>query len=154
VHFVGLYYMISRSQWPRGLRRRFAAARLLRFWVRIPLGAWMFVCCECCVFSGRGLCDELIPRPEESYRIEISWMRRSWPTGAAAPNKKNILWLYYNAGRKSIKRLDNLWILNLAARNLQFQITYSSKSEIKGKWNDQRHCSCEHMEVTLYRAAN
>jgi len=28
----------------------------------------MFVCCECCVFSGRGLCDELITRPEESYR--------------------------------------------------------------------------------------
>jgi len=27
-----------------------------------------FFCCECCVLSGRGLCDELIPRPEESYR--------------------------------------------------------------------------------------
>ena len=25
------------------------------------------VCCECCVLSGRGLCDELIARPEESY---------------------------------------------------------------------------------------
>jgi len=25
--------------------------------------------CECCVFSGRGLCDELITRPEESYRL-------------------------------------------------------------------------------------
>jgi hypothetical protein len=32
-----------------------------------PIGAWMFVCCECCVLSGRGLCDELITRPEESY---------------------------------------------------------------------------------------
>jgi hypothetical protein len=31
------------------------------------LGGWMFVCCECCVLSGRGLCDELITRPEESY---------------------------------------------------------------------------------------
>ena len=29
----------------------------------------MFVCCECCVLSGRGLCDELISRPEESYRL-------------------------------------------------------------------------------------
>ena len=29
----------------------------------------MFVCCDCCVFSGRGLCDELITRPEESYRL-------------------------------------------------------------------------------------
>ena len=46
-----------------------AAAHLLRSWVRIPLGAWIFVCCECRVLSGRGLCDELITRPEESYRL-------------------------------------------------------------------------------------
>jgi len=47
----------------------------------------MFVCCECCVLSGIGLCDELITRPEESYRLwcvvvcdlETSWMRRPWP---------------------------------------------------------------------------
>ena len=38
-------------------------------WVRIPPGAWIFVCCECRVMSGRGLCDELITRPEESYRL-------------------------------------------------------------------------------------
>jgi len=29
----------------------------------------MFFCCECFVLSGRGLCDELITRPEESYRL-------------------------------------------------------------------------------------
>jgi hypothetical protein len=29
----------------------------------------MFVCGECCVLSGRGLCDGLIPRPGESYRL-------------------------------------------------------------------------------------
>jgi len=47
------------------------------------------VCCECCVLSGRGLCDELITRTEESYRLwcvvvcdlETSRMRRPWPTG-------------------------------------------------------------------------
>jgi hypothetical protein len=47
----------------------------------------MFVCCECCVLSGRGTCDELITRPEESYLLwcvvvcdlETSWMRRPWP---------------------------------------------------------------------------
>jgi hypothetical protein len=60
---------VWRSQWPRGLRRRCAAARLLRSWVPIPPEAWMFVCCECCVLSGRGLCDGLITRPEESYRL-------------------------------------------------------------------------------------
>jgi hypothetical protein len=30
-----------------------------------PTGG-MDVCCECCVLSGIGLCDELITRPEES----------------------------------------------------------------------------------------
>jgi len=57
---------LNRSQWPHGLRRRSTAARLLGLCVRM---AWMFVCCVCCVLSGRGLCDELITRPEESYRL-------------------------------------------------------------------------------------
>jgi len=52
----------------RTVRGRSAATRLLRLWFRIPLGAWMSVCCECCVLSARGLCDELIAHPEESYR--------------------------------------------------------------------------------------
>jgi hypothetical protein len=34
-----------------------------------PSRAWMSVCCECCVLSGRGLCIGLITRPEESYRV-------------------------------------------------------------------------------------
>jgi len=29
----------------------------------------MSVCCECCALLGRGLCDELITRPEEYYRL-------------------------------------------------------------------------------------
>jgi hypothetical protein len=88
----------TRCQWPHGLRRRSAAARLLRSWVRIRPGAWMFVCCECCMLSVRGLCDELITRPEESNRLwcvvvcdlETSRMRRPWPALGAAPQKKNI----------------------------------------------------------------
>ena len=67
--FIDFLRNYSRSQWPRGLRRRSAAARLLRSWVRIPPGAWIFVCCECRVLSGRGLYDQLITRPEESYRL-------------------------------------------------------------------------------------
>ena len=48
----------------------------------------MSVCCECCVLSGRGFCDELITRPEESYRL--SWvvvcdLETSGPLGALAP---------------------------------------------------------------------
>ena len=68
-YFMGSVSKYCRFQWSRGLRLRSAAARLLRSWVRIPPGAWMFVCCECCVLSGRGLCDELITHPEESYRM-------------------------------------------------------------------------------------
>jgi hypothetical protein len=63
----------------------------------------MFICCDCCVLSGRGLCDELITRSEESYRLwcvvvydlETSWMRRPWPTGGGgccAQNKQKQLW--------------------------------------------------------------
>jgi hypothetical protein len=57
----------------------------------------MFVCCECCVLSGRGLWDELITCPEEYYRLwcvvcdlETSWMRRPWPAlGRSAIGKIN-----------------------------------------------------------------
>jgi hypothetical protein len=89
-----------RSQWPCGLKRRSEAAGLLGFWLRILPGTWMFVCCECCVLSGRGPCDELITRPEESYwlvrlvcDLETPWMRRSWPPGGGGgchtKNKQN-----------------------------------------------------------------
>jgi hypothetical protein len=57
------------SQWPRCLRRRTAAACLLRLWVRIPPGSWIFFSCECLVLSGRSLYDELITLPEESYQL-------------------------------------------------------------------------------------
>jgi hypothetical protein len=46
---------LSRSQWLRDLRRSSVATRMLRLWVRSQLGAWVFVCCECCVWSGSGL---------------------------------------------------------------------------------------------------
>jgi len=64
--FSNSIIFVCRFQWPRGLRRGSAAARLLGLWVRIPPGAWMFVCCQCCVLSGRGLYDELITCPEET----------------------------------------------------------------------------------------
>jgi hypothetical protein len=68
-----LGYGLDRSQWPRGLRRGSAAARLLGSWFQIPPGAWMSVSCECCVLSGRGLCVGLITRPEESCRVWGVW---------------------------------------------------------------------------------
>ena len=59
---VGFEPTISAGERPQ-------AARLLRPCVRIPPEAWIFVCCECRVLSGTGLCDGLITRPEESYRL-------------------------------------------------------------------------------------
>ena len=46
----------------------------------------MFVCCECCVLSGRGLCDELITRPEESYRLCVVWYRKPQEWGGHDPH--------------------------------------------------------------------
>jgi len=57
----------------------------------------MSVCCDCCVLSRGGLCDELIPRPEKSYRLWCVLMYdletfvngealAHW--GAVAPKKK------------------------------------------------------------------
>jgi hypothetical protein len=68
-------------------------------WKKIPLGAWMSVCCECCVLSGRGLCVGLVTRPEESYRVWCvwvwSWSLEKWgglgPQGAVdALGEKNV----------------------------------------------------------------
>jgi hypothetical protein len=49
-----------------------------------PPEAWMSVSCECCVLSGRGLCVELITRPEEycgvsEYDREVLIMRGPGP---------------------------------------------------------------------------
>jgi hypothetical protein len=49
----------------------------------------------CCVLSGRGLCDEPIPHPEESYRLwcvtvcdlQTSRMKRPWPTVGCCARK-------------------------------------------------------------------
>jgi len=63
----------------------------------------MFVCCECCVLSGRGLCNELITRPEESYRLwcvvvcdlETSRMRRPWPALGRSAIRKKLVSVFY-----------------------------------------------------------
>jgi len=74
----------------------------------------MLICCECCVMSGRGLCDELITRPEESYRLwcvvvcdlETSKMRRPWPAlGRSATEKKD----YYLQFRDNSRTGKLIW---------------------------------------------
>ena len=88
------------TQWPRGLRLGSAAARLLGLRVRFPPEAWMSVCCERCVLSGRGLCDGPITRPENHTECGVSvcdrkpWiMRRPWPTEGCCAGGGDIYFL-------------------------------------------------------------
>ena len=86
-----IVWISDRSQWPRGLRRGSAAARLLGLRDRIQMGHG----CKRCVFSGRGLCVGLITRPEESCRVrcvcdrETSIMRKPRATGGCCVMGKN-----------------------------------------------------------------
>ena len=83
-----------RSQWPRGLRSRSAAARLLRLWVRIPPWAWMsVVSAVCCEVEVSATSRSLIQRSPNDYGVswfdlETSWMRRSWPNGGCRAKNK------------------------------------------------------------------
>jgi hypothetical protein len=70
VLFVNLADPSGRAVWGVGLRP--LACWDCRFESR--RGACLSVCCECCVLSGRGLCDGLIIRPEESYRAWCVWV--------------------------------------------------------------------------------
>jgi len=95
-----------RSPRPRGLRCRFAAARLLEMRVRIPTEAWMCVSYWCCVLTGRGLCVGLIIRPRKSYWVlcvKLSVKMKPWwgsngSLGVAVPlktifDKEQKLWI-------------------------------------------------------------
>ena len=43
-YFLSVVDTYRQSQWPRGLRRTSAAARLLILWVQILSREWMYVC--------------------------------------------------------------------------------------------------------------
>ena len=71
------------------------------------------------MLSGRGLCDEPITRPEESYRVwcvvvcelETSWMWRSWPALGRTATRKTYIYIYiciyiYNGIAASLVELD------------------------------------------------
>jgi hypothetical protein len=104
--FFGKYIAISRS----------AAARLLRLWVRIPPGTWLFECCECCVLSS--LCDELISRLEGCYRLwcvvacdlQTSKMRRlRYSLGRSDIEHEKKATNYWPHATKHVARLGNVW---------------------------------------------
>jgi hypothetical protein len=55
----------SRSEWPRVLKRRSAAVGVLGLRVRIPLGAWIPLSCESCVYYGYTPLMEIDPLSRE-----------------------------------------------------------------------------------------
>jgi hypothetical protein len=75
----------------------------------------MFVSCAYCVLSGRGLCDELITRPEESYRLlravvcdqEILWTRRSQPALGCRARENNNNTINNNINNNKINNNNN-----------------------------------------------
>ena len=67
INYTNTKFAVVLINVPIPVAARSAATRLLRLWVRIPPGTSMSVSCECCVLSGRGLCEELINSPEKSF---------------------------------------------------------------------------------------
>jgi len=74
----------------------------MKHWIKVnrkenPTGGLDVCLLLVLVLSGRGLCGELLARPEESYRLwfvvvcdlETSWMRRSWLAGGRGAKRKN-----------------------------------------------------------------
>ena len=69
-------------------------------------GAWIFVCCECRVLSGRGLCEELITRSEESYRLYCVVLCDLETSGMGAPYIYIYIYIYiYDIRRLRFKFL-------------------------------------------------
>jgi len=119
---------------PVPVAARSKAARLLRFWVRIPPGTLMSDCWECCVLSGRGLCDELITRPEEQcrlwcvvvYDLETSSMRRPLPSlGRSATGKSKIKYLSHISSIHSVLRQRDRFLFLLFLNVTLVQILLS-----------------------------
>jgi hypothetical protein len=85
---------MRRSQWTRDLRRRSTAARLLRWWVRIPPGAGIFVCCVCCQVEVSATSWSLVQRSPTDFGASVCVITKPSERGgystrwAAEPDKK------------------------------------------------------------------
>ena len=130
------------------------AARLLRSWVQIPPQAWISVCCECCVLSGRDLWDELITRPEKSYRLwsvvvcdienQTSWMRRPRPTGGLSLQKKVF---------EIISLPQNLFYITVygLSRDFVFFSAFAGELYVRAHWLCSRPVFLNHRAAVRYR---
>ena len=125
-------------QCSRGLRRGSAAACWgCGFECRRGDGR---IFCECCILWGRGLCFELITRPEEFYRLwcvamcdlETSRMRRSWPTLGRSATKKNKYSNIYKTAQSGCslwKQLDDVCLTTRldSKYNYCFKVPWSTR---------------------------
>ena len=137
--YIYIYiYMISAGERP-------AAAHLLKSWVRIPPGACIFVCCECRVLSGRGLCDEPITRPEESYRLCCVVVCDLETSRIGAPYIYDISHLRVNYLILEPKYLKFTACSKMQLQTIIFDITKLFLTEnldfvLKFEWKKSQHC--------------
>jgi len=93
------------------------------------------------VMSGRGLCDELITRPEDSYQLrcivvcdlETSLMRGPWPTaGCCAQNKhKTVIQFARAVSFLIITALDSRCVsCQLSLRNKRHCLHYKATERL------------------------
>jgi len=92
----------------------------------------MFVCCECCVLSGRCLFDGMITRPDEFYLvwgvvvcdIENSWMKRPRSNGGCRAKNKtkklNIVCTCQDAKLNLSKQITVRWEFNKFGEQFDF----------------------------------
>jgi hypothetical protein len=92
-----------------------------------PAGAWMLVCCEWCVLSGRSFCIRLITHPEESYVVCLECAletssKRPRPTGAVEPWGRKYwylskVWLDATYVRRCVGRQRSDWEMEIFEQN-------------------------------------
>jgi hypothetical protein len=75
---IMIYYWMCRSQWPRGVRHRSMAARLLRSWVRIPQGhgCLSVVCVMCCQVEVSATNWSLIQRSPTDCSVSLCVIKK------------------------------------------------------------------------------
>jgi hypothetical protein len=111
----------------------------------------MDVClCECCVLSDEGLCDGLITRSEESYRVwcvtacdlETSRRRGPWP-GLGRSDKEKITYsfpyilmheLYFTVNNSRLKIVQTVKIhpvYSVSKSDVKVRYQYSPRAQTK-----------------------
>jgi len=84
----------------------------------------MFVSCECCVLSGRGLCVGPVTSPEGAYRVRCNQWVRWRISGSKRSRKKKYVNYEY-------KYTASSWLFILYRRNEEmkiFQLLHKMKS--------------------------